>query len=221
MEENEETNFDLMLILCEIYEQIVVYFYILSFSSFYYSSYICNMDFNTVKALHIIFVVSWFAGLFYIVRLFIYHTEAQEIDEIAKKILSDQYQIMEKKLWWIITTPAMVLTIFFGTWMVLINPDYYLQAGWFHIKLIFIFLLLFYHFVCQKIMNDLKKGIFNWKSNGLRIWNEVATLALVAIVFLVELQDNLNWIKGTLGFFGVAIVLMIGIKIYKKLRSKT
>ena len=127
---------------------------------------------------------------------------------------------MEKKLWWIITTPAMVLTIFFGTLMVLINPDYYLQAGWFHIKLIFIVLLLFYHFVCQKIMNDLKKGIFNWKSNGLRIWNEVATLALVAIVFLVELQDNLNWIKGTLGFFVVAIGLMIGIKIYKKFRKK-
>ena len=177
------------------------------------------MDFNTVKALHIIFVVSWFAGLFYIVRLFIYHSEAQEKEEVAKKILSDQYQIMEKKLWWIITTPAMVLTIVFGTWMVLINPDYYLQASWFHIKLTFIVLLLFYHFVCQKIMNDLKKGIFNWKSNGLRIWNEVATLALVAIVFLVELQDNLNWIKGTLGFFGVAIGLMIGIKIYKRLRK--
>ncbi len=178
------------------------------------------MDFNTVKALHIIFVVSWFAGLFYIVRLFIYHTEAQEKEEFAKKILSDQYQIMEKKLWWIITTPAMVLTFVFGTWMVLLNPDYYLQAGWFQIKLTFIVLLLFYHFVCQKIMNDLKKGIFNWKSNGLRIWNEVATLALVAIVFLVELQDNLNWIKGTLGFFGVAIGLMIGIKIYKKFRKK-
>jgi putative membrane protein len=177
------------------------------------------MDFNTVKALHIIFVVSWFAGLFYIVRLFIYHTEAQEKEEVAKKILSDQYQIMEKKLWWIITTPAMVLTFVFGTWMVLLNLDYYLQAGWFHIKLTFIVLLLLYHFVCQKIMNDLKKGVFNWKSNGLRIWNEVATLALVAIVFLVELQDNLNWIKGTLGFFGVAIGLMIGIKIYKRLRK--
>ncbi len=177
------------------------------------------MDINAVRALHIIFVVSWFAGLFYIVRLFIYHTEAQEKEEVAKKILSDQYQIMEKKLWWIITTPAMVLTIVFGTWMVLINPDYYLQAGWFQIKLAFIVLLLVYHFTCQKIMNDLKKGVFKWKSNGLRIWNEVATLALVAIVFLVELQNNLDWIKGTLGFFGVAIGLMIGIKIYKKSRK--
>ena len=178
------------------------------------------MDYNAVKALHIIFVVSWFAGLFYIVRLFIYHTEAQEKEEVAKKILSDQYQIMEKKLWWIITTPAMVLTVVFGTWMLILNPGL-LDQSWMHIKLTFVALLLTYHFVCQKIMNDLKKGVFKWKSNGLRMWNEVATLALVAIVFLVELKDNLDWIKGTLGFFGVAIGLMIGIKIYKKIRSKT
>jgi putative membrane protein len=79
--------------------------------------------------------------------------------------------------------------------------------------------LLGYHFVCQKIINDLKKSVFNWKSNSLRIWNEVATLALVAIVFLVVMKDSLNWIKGTVGFFAVAIGLMIGIKIYKKLRK--
>jgi len=181
------------------------------------------MDFNTVKALHIIFVVSWFAGLFYIVRLFIYHTEAQERDEVAKKILSDQYQIMEKKLWWIITTPAMVLTVVFGTWMMILNSDYYLSsaASWFHIKLAFIAVLMFYHFKCQLMMKQLKKGIFSWKSNQLRLWNELATLVLVAVVFLVELQNNLDWIKGTLGFFGVAIGLMIGIKIYKRFRLKT
>ena len=177
------------------------------------------MDFNTIKALHIIFVVSWFAGLFYIVRLFIYHTEAQEKEDVAKKILSEQYQIMEKKLWWIITTPAMVLTVIFGTWMIYLNPGF-LDQSWMHIKLSFVALLLVYHFVCQKIMNDLKNGVFKWKSNKLRIWNEVATLALVAIVFLVELQNNLDWIKGTLGFFGVAIGLMIAIKLYKKSRQK-
>ena len=184
-----------------------------------FSNYLCKMDFNTIKALHIIFVVSWFAGLFYIVRLFIYHTEAQEKEEIPKKILSDQYQIMEKKLWWIITTPAMVLTVIFGTWMIYLNPGF-LDQSWMHIKLSFVALLLVYHFVCQKIMNELKKGVFKWKSNKLRIWNEVATLALVAIVFLVELQNNLDWIKGTLGFFGVAIGLMIAINMYKKMRQK-
>ena len=181
------------------------------------------MDFTTIKALHIIFVVSWFAGLFYIVRLFIYQTEAQERDEAAKKVLSDQFEIMEKKLWWIITTPAMILTIVFGTWMLFHSqyPKYYLlQQPWMQIKLTFVALLLFYHFVCQKIISDLKKGIFKWKSNGLRLWNEVATLALVAIVFLVEMKNSMDWIKGTLGFFGVAIGLMIGIKIYKKTRQK-
>ena len=177
------------------------------------------MDINTVKALHIIFVVSWFAGLFYIVRLFIYHTEAQEKEAVTRKILSEQFEVMEKKLWWIITTPAMVLTLIFGIWMLFLNPTYYFSAPWMHLKLTFVGMLLIYHFVCQKIMNDLKKGIFNWKSNGLRIWNEVATLALVAIVFLVVMKDSFNWIKGTIGFFAVAIGLMLGIKIYKRLRK--
>lgn len=177
------------------------------------------MDINTLKALHIIFVVSWFAGLFYIVRLFIYHTEAQAKPELEKEILSKQFVEMEKKLWWIITTPAMILTIVFGTWMIALNSEYYLQAPWMHVKLGFVALLLIYHFVCQKILNDLKNEKFNWKSNGLRLWNEVATLALVAIVFIVVLKDELNWWKGTLGFFAVAVGLMLLIKLYKRLRK--
>lgn len=177
------------------------------------------MDINTIKALHIIFVVSWFAGLFYIVRLFIYHTEAQQKSEAEKNILSAQFVEMEKKLWWIITTPAMILTIVFGAWMILLNPDYYLNASWMQIKLAFVGLLLVYHFVCQGILTKLRNGQFTWTSNGLRIWNEVATLALVAIVFLVVMKDSLNWIKGTIGFFAVAIGLMIAIKIYKRSRK--
>lgn len=164
-------------------------------------------------------MVSWFAGLFYIVRLFIYHTEAQEKGTEAKKILSDQFEIMEKKLWWIITTPAMILTVAFGVWM-LVEVPAYLKMPWMHIKLSFVGLLLIYHFICQKIMFNLKKGKFNWRSNGLRLWNEVATLALVAIVFLVVMKDELDWIKGTVGFFAVAVGLMVGIKIYKRIRSK-
>lgn len=165
-------------------------------------------------------MVSWFAGLFYIVRLFIYHTEAQQRAENEKTILSDQFIVMERKLWWIITTPAMILTLLFGIWM-LIDSPYYLQQGWMHIKLSFILLLLIYHFVCQRILVQLKKGEFKWTSNGLRIWNEVATLALVAIVFLVVLKDNLNWLIATLVFFGVAIALMIAIKLYKKSRENS
>lgn len=163
-------------------------------------------------------MVSWFAGLFYIVRLFIYHTEAQNKTELERTILSTQFIEMEKKLWWIITTPAMVLTLVFGFWMLFANSAL-LKLPWMHLKLSFVALLLVYHFVCQKILFDMKKGIFNWKSNGLRIWNEVATLALVAIVFLVEMQGSFNWIKGTIGFFAVAVALMVAIKIYKRIRK--
>ncbi len=176
------------------------------------------MSYDTVKALHIIFVVSWFAGLFYIVRLFIYHTEAQAKNEPAKQILSEQFMIMEKKLWWIITTPAMFLTLIFGVWMLVLNPGL-LQQPWMHLKLSFVALLLVYHFVCQRIMRRLAKNIFTWKSNGLRLWNELATLCLVAIVFLVVLKNSLNWIWGTIGFFAVAVGLMIAIKIYKRMRK--
>lgn len=177
------------------------------------------MDYSVVKALHIIFIVSWFAGLFYIVRLFIYHTEAQQKEEQERRILSKQFEIMESKLWWIITTPAMILTLIFGTWMLFIVPAW-LEQGWMHIKLSFVGLLLVYHFVCQRILFQLKEGKFNWSSTALRIWNEVATLALVAIVFLVTMKNTLGWLNGTIGFFAVAIALMIAIKLYKKARQK-
>ena len=101
--------------------------------------------YSTVKALHIIFVVSWFAGLFYIIRLFIYHTEAQAKDEVAKNILTEQFEIMEKRLWWIITSPAMILAIVFGTIMFTARPDL-LKEPWMHLKLAFVAVLLFYHF---------------------------------------------------------------------------
>jgi putative membrane protein len=178
------------------------------------------MSFAVFKSLHLIFMVSWFAGLFYIVRLFIYHTEAQSKPEQEKGILSKQFTIMEKKLWWIITTPAMILTIIFGVAMLILQP-FYLKMGWMQIKLSFVLLLLVYHFVCQRILFQLKNNTFKWRSNGLRIWNEVATLALVAIIFLVVMRDSMNWIKGTVGFFAVAVALMIGIKIYKRIRKRS
>lgn len=177
------------------------------------------MTFQVLKALHIIFMVSWFAGLFYIVRLFIYHTEAQERPAHEKQILSDQFTVMEKKLWWIITTPAMVLTLAFGVWM-LIEAPFYLKQGWMHIKLGFVVLLVLYHLISQRLMFQIQRGVFSWSSTGLRIWNEGATLVLVAVVFIVVMQNTLNWISATVAFFAVAIALLFGIKLYKKLRNK-
>lgn len=177
------------------------------------------MSYATIKALHLIFVISWFAALFYMIRLFIYHTETKTKEEPAKSILADQYKLMQRRLWYIIGTPAMILTILFGTLMVIQNPIL-IKTGWFHIKLGFIIVLLIYHFVSHKIFSDLQKDKIKWSSTGLRIWNEVATLLMVIIVFVVVLKSSMDWIYGVIGFFGVALLLMAGIKIYKALRNK-
>ena len=178
------------------------------------------MTFDVVKALHIIFVVSWFAGLFYMVRLFIYDAEANLKSEPEKSILQKQFQIMQSRLWWIITTPAMILSVIFGTWMILLNATYYLSSPWMHLKLGFVLLLLIYHFWCQRIMKRFKHGVYKWSGNQLRLWNELATLFLVIIVFIVVLKNTLNWIYGTIGFFATGVVLMLGIKAYKAIRQK-
>jgi putative membrane protein len=178
-----------------------------------------NTNYDFIKALHLIFMVSWFAGLFYMVRLFIYFREAADKPAPEKEILQNQFVIMMQRLWWIITTPAMVLTLVFGVWMLTLNPAYLLKAPWMHLKLGFVLLLLIYHFYSQKLLRNAEAGLIKWSSNQLRIWNEVATLLLVIIVFLVVLKNHLNWISGTLGFFGVGVALMLGIKLYKKLRK--
>ena len=178
------------------------------------------MTFDIIKSLHIIFVVSWFAGLFYMVRLFIYDREANDKIEPEKSIIQKQLQLMQNRLWWIITTPAMVLSVIFGIWMITLNSKYYLSSPWMHLKLTFVFLLLIYHFLCQKIMNQFKIGIYKWTTGKLRLWNEVATLFLVSIVFIVVLKSTLNWLYGTIGFFGIGLLLMAGIKFYKFIQKK-
>ncbi len=126
---------------------------------------------------------------------------------------------MQKRLWYIIAWPSMVLTVVFGTWLLVLAPGW-LSQGFMHVKLTFAFLLVFYHLICHKVFSNLQKGIGSYTSGKLRIWNEVATLFLVAIVFIVELQNAINWIYGVVGFFSVAILLMLGIKMYKNYRSK-
>ncbi len=172
-----------------------------------------------ILAIHIIFVVCWMAGLFYMVRLFIYHTEAQEKPEPARTILSEQFEVMEKKLWWIITTPSMYLVLAAGITMLCIMPTW-LHMGWMHIKLLFVVGLIVYHFICQNKMNQMRKGIYKWSSTQLRLWNELATLILFAIVFLVVLKSSLNWIFGVVGIIAFSLVLMSAVKIYKYYRMK-
>ncbi len=176
------------------------------------------MDYLTLKALHIIFVVTWFAGLFYIVRLFIYQTEALEKPEEERKILMPQLSLMAKRLWLGITWPSAIVTLIVGSFLLISQPSW-LKLPFMHIKLSFVLLLYIYHFVCHRMYTKLQTGQKTWTSNGLRMWNELATLFLVAIVFLIVLKNTLDWLYGTLGLVIFALVLMIAIRIYKKYRS--
>src|SRR5690606_10895876 len=170
------------------------------------------------KSIHIIFVICWMAGLFYMVRLFIYHTEAKLKSVNEYQILHKQFMIMESKLWWVITTPAMYLTIIAGLVMLFVNPAL-LQTPWMHVKLCFVFGLIIYHFLCQRIMRSLKYESSKWTSTQLRLWNEVATILLFAIVFIVVLKSAVSWIYGLFGLVSLAVVLMIAVKIYKRYRK--
>ncbi len=176
------------------------------------------MNFLYIKALHIIFVITWFAGLFYIVRLFIYHTEAEDKEEPAKSILQTQYKLMSKRLWYIITWPSGILATVFGLWMLFSSPSY-LTFGWMHVKLSFVFALFFYHGACHKIFLQLQNDIVKYTSFKLRLWNEVATILLFAIVFIVVLK-NINWVWGVIGIILFGVLLMLSIKLYKNIRAK-
>ncbi|SNR61966.1 CopD family protein [Lutibacter flavus] len=177
------------------------------------------MEYLYIKSLHIIFITTWFAGLFYIIRLFIYFKEAQEKPEIEKKILTVQYQLMIKRLWYIITWPSAILATIFAAWLLFLQPGW-LQASWMQTKLVFVGLLFAYHGSCQFMYNQIEKGYLKYSSFALRIWNEVATIILFACVFLVVLKNAFGWIFGTIGIIGVSILLMLGVKLYKKIRKK-
>ncbi|MBT3872891.1 MAG: protoporphyrinogen IX oxidase [Flavobacteriaceae bacterium] len=177
------------------------------------------MDISYIKALHIIFVITWFSGLFYIVRLFIYYSEAEDKEEPAKSLLQAQYQLMSQRLWYIITWPSLILASFFAFWMLYEVPSY-LTMGWMQVKLCFVFALYFYHAGCQKIYTQQQNGIVKYNSFKLRIWNELTTLLLFAIVFLVVLKSAISWIWGLVGIALFGALLMISIKLYKRIRSK-
>ena len=175
--------------------------------------------YNYIKALHLIFVITWFAGLFYIPRLFIYHIEAALKPEPENHILTRQLKLMTKRLWYIITWPSAVLASLFAFWLLFLNPAW-LRMDWMIIKLGFVVLLYLYHWKCHLIFKELQNDVIKWNSNQMRMWNEVSTLILFAVVFLVIVRDAVNWIYGVVGIFLLAVLLMLGIKVYKRLRSK-
>ena len=176
-----------------------------------------------VKALHIIFIVTWFAGMFYIVRLFIYNTEANEKPEPEKTILTNQLNIMIRRLWFGITWPSAVLTLIFGPWMWYLFNKWSLAGdynNWLVIKLCFVAGLYAYHFSLHSIYKQQSKGIFKYTSTQLRVWNEVATIFLIAVVMLVTVKQSLSLVYGLVGLVLFTVLIMSAVKIYKMIRTK-
>lgn len=159
------------------------------------------------------------AGLFYIVRLFIYHTEAQDKPEPDRTILSKQFEIMERRLWNVITIPSMYIVVAAGITMLFLAPGW-LQQPWLHIKLTFVILLIIYHFICQHKIKQMRIGIFKWTSTQLRLWNELATLLLFVIVMCAVVKDNINWPYTIIGLIIFVFVMISAVKIYKYYRTK-
>ncbi|WAC39120.1 CopD family protein [Pedobacter sp. SL55] len=171
-----------------------------------------------IKATHIVFVISWMAGLFYLLSLFIYHTEANDKLEPEKSVLKAQFTKMESTLWKIICQPAMIISLLAGLSMLHLNPGL-LQMDWMWVKLAFVFGLLIYHFVCGRIIIRLRNNQYNWSSFKLRLWRELATIFMIAIVFVVILKNTLDWIYGLVGIMGIALIIMLAVKLYKKYRE--
>jgi putative membrane protein len=167
--------------------------------------------------LHIIFIVTWFSGLFYIVRLFIYNAEAGEKPEPERKILRAQFDMMTRRLWYGITWPSAILTLIFGPWMFYLLHSF---PEWLMVKLCFVVGLYAYHLLLHRIFKQQKSGLFTWNPQYLRILNEVATVFLVAIVMLAVVKQSLSVVWSIIGLVLFIIVLMSAIRVYKMVRTK-
>ena len=175
--------------------------------------------YNYIKALHLIFIITWFAGLFYIPRLFIYILEAQKKSSIEKEILTNQLNLMSKRLWYIITWPSAILAIFFALLLIYLVPSWLMQQ-WMLIKLVFAGLLIIYHLKTHSMYIEFNNGVYKYSSTFMRFWNEGATVILFSIVFLVSIKNTFSWIFGLFGLIGLIFILILGIRFYKRTKNK-
>tara|TARA_B100001057_G_scaffold452902_1_gene497242 strand:- start:2259 stop:2801 length:543 start_codon:yes stop_codon:yes gene_type:complete len=172
-----------------------------------------------IKAFHLIFVITYFAGLFYMPRLMVYLVEASDRPQAESDIIIPQLQLMMRRLWQIITVPSAILGLIFGLWMLWINP-FLLGKSWMLIKLVFVGLLFLYHIKTYHFYKAFLQRNCQLSARFFRIWNEGATLILFAVIFLAILKDSIHWIFGLLGLFGLAFLLLLGIRLYKHNRNK-
>lgn len=171
------------------------------------------------KSFHIVGFVSWFAGLFYLVRMFVYDAEADEQPVEMRSAWKKQLIVMQERVYKIIATPAMVITWVFGIGMLIINPAW-LQQSWIHLKLTLLVLMVVYHFYCRKIIRDNALGKKSFTPFQFRLLNELPTLFLISIVLLAVLKDITNFVYLFVGILLFGFLLFISAKAYKKHRTK-
>lgn len=175
--------------------------------------------YEIIKSLHIIFIVTWFSGLFNLGRLFIYYVEAYKRPIEEKIILQAQFALMQRRLWCIITWPSAILTLILGVSLITLFPEW-LKQSWFHSKLLAVILLYTYHFYCGIILKNLLSGKKLYSSQMLRYYNEIPVLFLFSIVFLVILKNTLSMFKFLIFLCLIMVLLMLGIKKWKSVRKK-
>lgn len=175
------------------------------------------MNYLWFKAFHIIGVVVWFAGLFYLVRLFVYHVEANEQPEPARSILQQQYQVMEKRLYNLITTPGMVLTVAMAIALLVVSPDL-LKEPWLHVKLAFVVANIGYHHYCARLMKKMAADTFPLSSQQMRWLNEVPTVLLVIIVLLAVFKNSLPTDITAWGILALIVAMAAIIQLYARKR---
>ena len=164
----------------------------------------------------------WFAGLFYLVRLFIYHREAEELEPGLRIAFQIQYALMERRLANIITTPGMVVAVVCAVGLLSVNAAW-LHQGWMHAKLAFVVALLAYHAFCYRLMGQLQRGVCLWSPKQLRALNELPTLLLVIVVMLVVFKNQFP--TGAATWFIVALVVFMAASIqfyarWRRLRAE-
>mgnify|MGYP002052605610 FL=1 len=169
------------------------------------------------KTFHIIGVVVWFAGLFYLVRLFIYHVEAAEQELPIRAAFEQQYGLMERRLANIITTPGMAVAVSCAVGLLVVNPSW-LQQSWMHAKLLFVAFLLGYHWLCYRLMGQLQRGECNWSGRQLRALNELPTLLLVIVVLLVVFKQQFPTGAATWLTVGLVVFMAASIQFYARWR---
>lgn len=169
------------------------------------------------KSFHIVGMVAWFAGLFYLPRLFVYHAEAYEQPEPARSILTSQYQIMEKRLYSIIMTPAMLLTVAMAIGLIYTEPEI-LKETWLHIKLLFVAILLGYHHLCSRLIKKFAVDECKWTGQQFRWFNEVPTVFFVLIVMLVIFRSSLPTDGVTILTAAMVLGFAIAIQLYARKR---